>query len=99
MPKTVKPFQVYTLSELQLIGRSKGEMFAAVESTFDYALPQRYLDELTEYATNHPAQFPTITYHAILSTTVMEYPSGCCGRLLTCCKEVAELIEAYHENN
>ena len=69
--------------------------FANVVGSFDYSLPQYWLDGITKFAIGTGRL--DVNYDLILSTTVWHYENGH-GRPLTCCKEVAELIEQYNNS-
>jgi len=59
--------------------------------TWDYALPQNWLDKFCERT--------GLNYHLVLSTTVWEYPEGSIfGRPNSCCQEVQDAIDAEVAN-
>ena len=79
----------------QIKGQSKGETFDQCPFTFDYALPQQWLDEFADWCSDNGLE--NITYHLILGTTVWGYPEthrtfGC---PVTCCCEVLEAMERW----
>ena len=82
----------YTHEELNQMRISKGELFASVESTFDYALPQTWLDAFAVFCkVNHPL----VTYDLIQSTTVWLYGNDTfAGRPLTVCSDVQIALDA-----
>lgn len=84
----------YSISELESMNVSKGEIFKELTNegtTFDYALPQNWLDELANYCKKY---IPTVTYNMILSTVVWGYGEGdYFGHPITCCKEVERAIQ------
>ncbi len=70
---------------------SKGDIFEGLEVTFDYALPQGWLDSLADRPYSP-------SYNVILSTTVWAYPPGFfSGIPVTCCIEVQQAIDKYHK--
>lgn len=61
--------------------------------SFDYALPQQWLDELSNFAKDSG-----YTYHQILGTTYMIYGLGLSiyGAPWSACKEIDDLIAAFN---
>ena len=74
---------------------TKGDRFGNVGGSFDYSLPQYWLDGITKFAIDNGRL--DVNYDLILSTTVWQYDNGR-GRPLTCCKEVSEVIEQYNNS-
>ena len=72
---------------------TKGELFADLVETHDTALPQRWLNDLTDYCEQIGNG---ITYHQILCTTVWCY-GGVLGYPKSCCTEVAQAIESFQD--
>ena len=78
-----------------IVARSatKGELFADLVETHDTALPQRWLNDLTDYCEQVGNG---ITYHQIRCTTVWCY-GGVLGYPKSCCTEVAQAIESFQD--
>ena len=88
--------ELLTVNELaQQTRSSKLERFESLDGGFDFALPQHWLDSVTKFAIDSGRL--DVSYDLILSTTVWQYSNGH-GRPLTCCKEVSEVIEQYHNS-
>jgi len=87
--------ELRTVNELTESSISKGKAFESLEGSFDYSLPQYWLDSVTKFAIDSGRL--DVSYDLILSTTVWQYSNGH-GRPLTCCQEVAEIIEQYHNS-
>ena len=80
--KVIDSIGILTLEQLKSLDMTKGEAFANYDGTFDFALPQDWLNDFASHCGN-------ITYDNIISTTVWAYPDGMpCGQPMTCCKEV-----------
>ena len=80
-------------SEIVSLGDcSKGELFANVETRFDYALPQSWLDAFATWARERA--YPEASYSQILGTTVWQYIDGV-GTPMMKCKEVYIAYSAY----
>jgi len=91
---TKRKLIAYKLDDLKNLNLTKGESFNVLKEiniTFDFALPQGWLDSLTLYAL---IVSPQLTYDIILSTTVWVYPGS---YPLSNCQEVVELIKNYQE--
>lgn len=72
---------------------SKGDLFADLCETFDYALPQRWLNDMTDFC---EAEGNEVTYDMIRSTTVWVYGKTETGPR-SCCTEVANAIIAFND--
>lgn len=95
---TMTIYPTKTLKQLQASRVTKGEMFEALKEqrvTFDYALPQTWLDEIAKFAKSISK---TVTYDLIVSTTVWYYRQGgdAFGNALTGCAEVKTMIDYYY---
>ena len=84
-----------TVHEIAEYPMTKKEAFSSVKGSFDCALPQHWLDGVTQFAIDSGRL--DVSYDLILSTTVWLYENGH-GQPLTCCTEVAEVIEQYHNS-
>ena len=63
---------------------TKGELFKELDCVHDFALPQQWLDDFTDFITNREnvSKFNTSAYreeiyNLIRSTTVWAYPTDC----------------------
>ena len=86
--------KVYTLKELKESGISKRELTKDIKFTFDYAVPQPWLDDFSEWCKlNHPE----LNYHTILFSVVWGYPEKLrfCGLPIFFCKEVLNAHREY----
>ena len=73
-----------SIQTLESMSVSKRDLFASVKSTFDYALPQDWLNDFSKHCKDCN---PDITYDLIASTTVWIYDL-CFGRPLFACTDV-----------
>ena len=79
-----------TYETLTNMNVSKDDIFKELSITFDYALPQDWVDRL--------AMLSPVTYRMILSTTVWGYPPGnIMGIPITCCIEVQQAINKFNK--
>ena len=79
-----------TLETLQSMKVSKESIFKDMSITFDFALPQTWLDSLAD-----TPRAPN--YQTILSTTVWAYPPGSVmGMPITACIEVQTAINKLY---
>lgn len=86
--------KTYSLQELNELRLSKGELFSQFKETFDYALPQTWLDNVSAWC---KANSPIITYDLIRSTTVWSYGKGdLLGGPVTVCNEVHDALVAFY---
>lgn len=90
-----------TIEQIKAISLSKGECFANLDETFDYALPQNWLDEFSSWCSKQPKGAVDFThvglgvdYDMIASTTVWSYPANASSGPVTCC---AEVLYAYNK--
>lgn len=74
-----------TIDQLKALNVSKGECFGLLEGSFDYALPQGWLNEFADRCAANPSKARGVDYQVILSTTVWHMDHG----PVTCCREVA----------
>ena len=83
----------YSYEDLNQMRISKGELFHDIDITFDYALPQEWLDKFADWCI---VNYPIVTYHLIRSTTVWAYTKGSLfGEPLTVCIEVDNALDTY----
>jgi len=88
--------KVYTLKELKESGISKRELTKDIKFTFDYAVPQPWLDDFSDWCKlNHPE----LDYHTILFSVVWGYPKNKFwgGLPIFFCKEVLNAYREYRE--
>ena len=74
--------------QLKSLRLSKEESFAGLDDTFDYAMPQNWLNGFADFCIDRDS---VVSYDLIRSTTVWAYPatgSGVQVGPVTCCKEV-----------
>ena len=72
---------------------TKERIFKGVDFTFDYALPQTWLDSLAD-------KIYSPSYNVILSTTVWAYPPGnFFGIPVTACVEVQQAIDKFNKGD
>lgn len=84
----IKQFSINTLYSMNV---TKEDLFKGLGFTFDYALPQPWLDELV-------ARPGAPSYRTVLSTTVWAYPPGLfMGKPLTVCTEVQSAIDTMYD--
>lgn len=83
--------ETYTISELEKMRISKGELFKDMEKikTFDYTLPQEWLNNFSLWC--KMSDF-NINYELIRSTTVWLYPEN---KPVSMCTEVQEQIDKW----
>lgn len=75
---------------------SKQEIFEDCPATYDFALPQNWLNDFSEWCECH---FRGVTYDLIRSTCVWVYPERyACGEPMTCCLEVLKAYEGWVKN-
>ena len=80
--------EVKSAAELKSLRLSKDEAFAGLSDTFDYAMPQNWLNEFADFCIDRDS---VVSYDLIRSTTVWAYPaigSGLQSGPVTCCEEV-----------
>jgi len=95
-----------TLETLESMQVSKGKLFESVKDTFDYSLPQDWLNDFSQYCNLHQSiKSIENAYHIILSTTVWVYPkNNYFGKPLFACTEVKkayidmQFYNAYHNS-
>lgn len=104
--KVIEAIDVLTLNQLQALSISKGEAFANYPHTFDYAVPQPWLNDFAEWCKlntlNLVGGLGLNWYNLILSTTVWGYEKNDnhCLRWVgpvTCCKEVYQAYRKYEK--
>ena len=79
---------------------SKEDLFKGMEVTFDYSLPQIWLNLFSKWCAEYlPLSYGAgeITYDLIRSTSVMAYPKDDHARVVSACTEVHEAQELYME--
>jgi hypothetical protein len=86
----MKTYCPQSIKQLQLLHCSKSEYFVNAPFTFDYALPQDWLNEFANYAEHHG-----VSYDDIRSTTVWAYNWNGYSGPVTICSEVARIYERY----
>jgi len=95
--------RTYNLKPLKALeGLSKEEAFNGYEESFDWALPQPWLDKFAEWCELSDANcIKEVTYRTILSTTVWSYKKerDVFGRPTTCCREVAQAYLDFEVEN
>ena len=72
---------------------SKGELFADCVQTFDYALPQRWLQDFADWC---ESEGNGVDYHMIRATTVWVYAKFD-SYPMSVCTEVANAITGFTE--
>ena len=84
----MRTHNLMTLAQLSEKPRSKQEVFEGLEGSFDYAMPQGWLNGFSDWCKTH---CPEVTYDLIRSTTVWHYKPerDSMGRPCTCSLEVA----------
>ena len=80
-----------SMEVLESLNVTKEQLFKEMTITFDYALPQDWLNAL--------ASLPGApSYNTIISTTVWAYPPGLfAGIPVTCCIEVQQAINKLNK--
>lgn len=73
-----------TFDQIRKLHSTKSELFENLKSTFDYSLPQNWLDSFANWCkeNNHDTG-----YYKIMGTTVWAYSDQYRGPV-TCCSEV-----------
>jgi hypothetical protein len=92
--------KLFTIEELEKMQITKGQLskYLPMEKirAFDYAMPQNWLDNFSEYMGKY-------YYNLILGSTFWVYsdemPGFSWGAPLSLCKEVQEKIEAYQKGD
>lgn len=85
-----------SIKEIKSSPTSKEDLFKGMEVTFDYALPQTWLDTFSKWCTDHlPVCYGAINYNLIRSTSVMAYPKDDYARVVSACTEVHEAQKLY----
>ena len=92
----MKVYRSKIVRELESNPISKGEMFNNFPATYDYAVPQNWLDAFAEFCKE---KYPKVTYHLILSSTVWVYgyENKYTGPV-TCCCEVKIAFDAWEKS-
>lgn len=83
-----------TIRQLVESNVSKDKSFKGLDCTFDWALPQGWLDAFAEWC---KANVPEVTYDIIRGSTVWAYRDGF-GKPTTCCTEVFDAYQKYWAN-
>ena len=78
----------YTLAQLQENPKSKKDVFGQLESEFDYALPQNWLDDAV--------QKTGLPYNLVMSTCITSYQDSFFGTIFSCCSEVQSELDRYN---
>ena len=92
----MRRFNDLTIPELQDMRISKGELFFDLKGSFDYALPQEWLERFSDWCS---INFVDVTYDLIRGTTVTAYSdSGYC-EFVTRCTEVFDAYEMWLDDN
>lgn len=91
----MRRFNDLTIPELQDLNPTKSELFEDLKECYDYALSQPWLDAFSEWCKTN---FPDLTYHLILSTTVTGYDNDNWGELITRCTEVFDAYEMWQDS-
>ena len=89
----MRTHNLMTLAQLSEKPRSKQEVFEGLEGSFDYAMPQGWLNEFSDWCKTHQFYWiQDVTYDLIRSTTVWHYKPerDSMGRPCTCSLEVAK---------
>jgi len=93
--KVIDSVPILNIAQLKALVISKQECFANLGKTFDYALPQDWLNDFSDWCKCHPMRSFVVTYDAISSTTVWIYPESMPA---TCCSEVYYTYCRYVED-
>ncbi len=83
-----------TCKQLEALHLSKEECFANLEGSFDYAVPQQWLDKFANWCRDNAMTPRGTTYDLIRSTTVWVYPES---EPMTCCAEVYYAYQRYQQ--
>lgn len=98
------PVSLHTWGDITAAGGCKGDLFVGLNAAgqaFDFALPQDWLNAISEFslANNILGEH---SYHIILTSTVWVYPvnrhngEGAQPQPFSCCWEVAQLIGRFN---
>lgn len=83
----------YSIEELNTIKRTKKELFEQFADSFDWSVPQDWLDDFSAWCI---VNYPNVTYDLIRSTTVWSYAQGNhFGYPVTVSKEVDTALQSY----
>jgi hypothetical protein len=88
--KGTQKMKRYTIEQIENIRMTKGDLFKELENigkTFDYALPQQWLNNFSKFAA-----WNDLTYDLIRSTTVWIYPEN---KPVSICSEVQAEIDKF----
>jgi|TARA_R110002096_G_scaffold321278_4_gene515373 hypothetical protein len=97
----MRVFKGRSADKLKSLRLSKEEAFSGLSDTFDYALPQNWLNDFADFCIESDS---VVSYDLIRSTTVWEYPVMRPIRFLgsysqsgpvTCCEEVYSAHEEW----
>ena len=93
-----KAYPLEKLKEMRVSKRELVKMMLIEDITFDYALPQNWLDDFVDGAAMK-IKFPRLSreevYSLVLSTTVWVYPKGSTfGHPISGCTEIATSLPA-----
>ncbi len=90
--------RLYTIAELNSLRKTKKELFAQLADSFDYAVPQDWLDAFASWCQENR---PEVTYDLIRSATVWSYAHGNnhFGFPVTISQEVKDAYLAYTEGD
>jgi hypothetical protein len=92
---TLPTFTTYTITQLNIMSVTKGDLFENYKGVYDTALPQLWLDLFAKYC----EKIGYINYDLIRSTTVWTYPSSDAPYLsqgpVSACEEVQQAIEYF----
>jgi hypothetical protein len=89
--KTYNPQTTIPWSE---IDGTKGDLFANHPEPFDFALPQGWLNEFSDWCKIFRKD---VTYDMIRTTVIWSYVDGVIGTPVTCCTEVLEAHKRYRK--
>tara|TARA_Y100000361_G_C11098802_1_gene310694 strand:+ start:124 stop:471 length:348 start_codon:yes stop_codon:yes gene_type:complete len=85
-----------TIQQLRANPASKEELFKEMSDTFDYALPQEWLNSFADWCEHSlPVVYGKLTYDLIRSTSVMAYPKDDFARVVSACEEVHTALQLY----
>lgn len=91
----MRRFNDLTIPELEEINPTKQELFQELEESFDFALPQQWLNEFAKWC---EVNFVDVSYKLIRMTTVMGYGESSFGQLVTRCTEVFDAHELWQDS-
>lgn len=88
----MKTYKAKSIAEIESLRCSKADLFESYDGSFDFALPQQWLNDFAAWCTTHRRE---CTYDLIRSTCVWTYPENV---PMTACEQVYFAYQAYRSH-